>query len=315
MTRKDDQIKIVARELEAKAIELNVLNKPQSDKGRTQLEFGIGKMLLVNFLIGRKLYSKDTIVVGELIQNAVDACHMRKSIDPSYTPEIYVYRSKDKLVIEDNGVGTMAEILKVFLSKTKSLFPPLEMDEQGVFTGKVKRETIGSLGIGILSCLSIATKISIESKRRNVPAWRVVIENSPEKWRYEKGSMSDQGTRVVLWLDEDGKRKDMSRSIREFAKTYDIPILVIEETPKMKPKKKTEMLTNYVYAIWLKIDETLPWIEFKGTYMTIEEAKKAEENLRKNMKTRIVSMPKGRFVDKSKIAEIFARTREFSENT
>jgi len=314
MKQKDDQIKIVARKLEEKAIELNILDKPQSDKGRTQLEFGIVKMLLVDFLIGRRLYSKDTIVVGELLQNAVDACHKRKTLDPDYNPEIYVFKSKDKLVIEDNGIGIRAEILKGLLSKKKSLFSLLETDEHGSFTGDVKRETIGGFGIGILSCLSIAMKISIESKTRNEPPWRIIIENSPEKWHYEEGSMVDQGTRVVLWLDDDGKRKDLSESIRGFAKTFDIPILVIEETPKIKPKKKTELVTNYLYAIWVKIDETLPWIELKGTYMTIEEAKKAEDNLWKDIRTRIVSMPKGRVMDKSKLAEIIARMREVSES-
>jgi len=46
-----------------------------------------------------------------------------------------------------------------------------------------------------------------------------------------------------------------------------------------------------LYAVWIKIDETLPWIELKGKYKTKIEAKKAvEENLNR-VEIRIVEMP------------------------
>jgi len=49
-----------------------------------------------------------------------------------------------------------------------------------------------------------------------------------------------------------------------------------------------------LYAVWIKIDETLPWIELKGTFQTRGEAKKAAEELLNNMKVRFVKVPEKR---------------------
>ncbi|MEM2666877.1 MAG: hypothetical protein QXV65_03920 [Candidatus Bathyarchaeia archaeon] len=45
-----------------------------------------------------------------------------------------------------------------------------------------------------------------------------------------------------------------------------------------------------VYAVWIKIDETLPWIELKGTYETRGEAKKAAKDALKTIKVKIVKV-------------------------
>jgi len=50
-------------------------------------------------------------------------------------------------------------------------------------------------------------------------------------------------------------------------------------------------MVKNLYAVWIKIDETLPWIELKGKYKTKIEAKKAvKENLNR-VEIRIVEMP------------------------
>ncbi len=48
------------------------------------------------------------------------------------------------------------------------------------------------------------------------------------------------------------------------------------------------------YAVWIKIDETLPWIELKGTHQTRGEAKRAAEKFLNSVKIRIVKMPEKR---------------------
>jgi len=47
---------------------------------------------------------------------------------------------------------------------------------------------------------------------------------------------------------------------------------------------------NNLYAVWLKIDETLPWIELKGTYQTRGDAKKAAEEFLNAIKTKLVKV-------------------------
>jgi hypothetical protein len=49
-----------------------------------------------------------------------------------------------------------------------------------------------------------------------------------------------------------------------------------------------------LYAVWVRIDETLPWIELKKTYETRKEAKEAAENFRSNMQMKIVAIEEDR---------------------
>ena len=46
-----------------------------------------------------------------------------------------------------------------------------------------------------------------------------------------------------------------------------------------------------LYAVWIKIDETLPWIELKGEYQTKSEAREAAKELLKKMGIKIVRVP------------------------
>jgi len=51
-----------------------------------------------------------------------------------------------------------------------------------------------------------------------------------------------------------------------------------------------------LYAVWIKIDETLPWIELKGKYKTRGEAKKGARDILDGAGMRIVKMPEKRRV-------------------
>jgi hypothetical protein len=49
-----------------------------------------------------------------------------------------------------------------------------------------------------------------------------------------------------------------------------------------------------LYGICIKVDETLPWIELKGSYQTRKEARKAVKDFLSSMQVKIVSMPESR---------------------
>ncbi|MBS7636436.1 hypothetical protein KEJ37_03710 [Candidatus Bathyarchaeota archaeon] len=49
-----------------------------------------------------------------------------------------------------------------------------------------------------------------------------------------------------------------------------------------------------MYAIWVKIDEKLPWIELSGTYQTKEEAGKVARELLSKIRIRIIKVEKER---------------------
>ena len=46
-----------------------------------------------------------------------------------------------------------------------------------------------------------------------------------------------------------------------------------------------------MHTIWIKIDESLPWIELKGTYETRKDAKEAARNCLYRTQVKIVAIP------------------------
>jgi len=46
-----------------------------------------------------------------------------------------------------------------------------------------------------------------------------------------------------------------------------------------------------LYTVWIRINETLPWIELKGEYPTRREAKQAAQQALKNTLLKIVNIP------------------------
>jgi hypothetical protein len=46
-----------------------------------------------------------------------------------------------------------------------------------------------------------------------------------------------------------------------------------------------------MYTVWIKINETLPWIELEGIYQTRKEAKEAAEKFLNSIDTKIVELP------------------------
>jgi hypothetical protein len=50
-------------------------------------------------------------------------------------------------------------------------------------------------------------------------------------------------------------------------------------------------MVKNLYTVWIKIDETLPWIELKGKYQTRRDAKKRAREFLSSMKTKIVEIP------------------------
>ena len=47
-----------------------------------------------------------------------------------------------------------------------------------------------------------------------------------------------------------------------------------------------------MYSAWIKIDDSLPWIELEGAFQTKAEALKAIKEKRSKVKIKIVNVPK-----------------------
>jgi hypothetical protein len=53
-------------------------------------------------------------------------------------------------------------------------------------------------------------------------------------------------------------------------------------------------MVKNLYTVWIKIDETLPWIELKGEYQTRREAKKAANESLSMVKIKTVEIQEKR---------------------
>jgi len=66
-------------------------------------------------------------------------------------------------------------------------------------------------------------------------------------------------------------------------------------------------MVKNLYAVWIKIDETLPWIELKGEHQTRREAKKAATEFLNVVKIKIVEFPEKRSPMKAVVSVKAAR--------
>lgn len=53
-------------------------------------------------------------------------------------------------------------------------------------------------------------------------------------------------------------------------------------------------VVEYLHAAWIRIDESLPWIELKGTYETRKGAKEAAKNCLYRTQVKIVAISENR---------------------
>ena len=51
------------------------------------------------------------------------------------------------------------------------------------------------------------------------------------------------------------------------------------------------MTVKRMYTVWIRTDETLPWIELKGSYQTRSDARKAAETVIERIQVKIVALP------------------------
>ncbi|MBX5328015.1 MAG: hypothetical protein QHH18_01340 [Candidatus Bathyarchaeota archaeon] len=53
-------------------------------------------------------------------------------------------------------------------------------------------------------------------------------------------------------------------------------------------------MVKHLYAVWIKVDDTLPWIELKGEYPTKKAARKAVEEILNNVGVKFVKIPENK---------------------
>lgn len=86
----------------------------------------------------------------------------------------------------------------------------------------------------------------------------------------------------------------------------------VKPVSKVKTVAPREAYPSYLYIVWVRIDETLPWIELKRTYGTLKEAKEATNNFLNSMQIKIVKLPDRRSMEKREAIKVLTRIRKLN---
>lgn len=188
--------------------------KGQSLYRYKDLMFTLNHSQIIDLLMGTKLYGDPEITLRELLQNSIDACLLRLSLERTwerggYKPTIIValeqHNGRDYLIVDDNGTGMDQYIIDTYYSKIGSSF----YNSSDFY--RIRAETdrgfkpTSRFGIGILACFMVADALSVETRRLLGPHSSgdpvgVLIEGPDSVFWIRSGTRDAPGTRTELML-------------------------------------------------------------------------------------------------------------------
>ncbi len=195
------------------------------------LKFSVDTSAALQLLTGNRLYSDSRVFLRELIQNAVDACNLKKKFEKSYDPSISLHFNDDISVvtIRDNGIGMDRQwIEKYFLTIGISLYQSSEVRSANR-RSRIDLSFISQFGIGFLSSFLVADKIVIKTRKADEPGLMITITNLRDY--FDVRSMDGEfapGTEVSLHLKPSRKKYCRSMEYVGYLKTnirfLDVPV-------------------------------------------------------------------------------------------
>src|SRR4051794_33401106 len=204
-------------------------------------------------LMIHSLYSNREIFLRELISNASDACdklrfealHDATLLEGVADFKIRVGFDKDArtLTITDNGIGMTREeaisnLGTIARSGTKEFFSRLSGDQQK------DANLIGQFGVGFYSAFIVADRVTVRTRRANLPADEGVLWESEGAGEFSVETLQrpERGTEVMLHLrksedDEANSEIDsllstwkLQEIVRRYSDHISIPIQMRKES-------------------------------------------------------------------------------------
>ncbi|BDG61496.1 ATP-binding protein [Caldinitratiruptor microaerophilus] len=192
------------------------------------LRFELSSHEVIELLAGNNIYPDPRrVVVRELLQNAVDACRLRRAVTSGYEPEVSLEWEPGRLVVADNGAGMSEAIVRdFFLRVGRSYYSSAAFREQ---YGPLGFSPIARFGIGALSAFLVARRLTVET-RHHLPGSdpvRLEIEGLHSTIR-KTACRPDLpvGTRLELDLMDGVEYPDLEQVVRHWARHLEFPIRV-----------------------------------------------------------------------------------------
>ncbi|OES45845.1 HD domain-containing protein [Domibacillus iocasae] len=172
----------------------------------SDLQLNIEYSAVSKLLIGENLYNNKKHGLRELIQNSIDACNMRKSLDDTtrkfgedeYKPVIKIIMDEDEnmVTVEDNGVGMSIDTIRnYFLRIGKSYYSSDDYLLKGL-----NYTPIGNFGIGFLACFMLSDNVEVETRYfKNKEKYKILLTKDSEfVCLDENENVSFNGTKISL---------------------------------------------------------------------------------------------------------------------
>ncbi len=226
-------------------------------------------------VIKQWLYSEKEIFLRELVSNACDAVTKHKRLVSlgeagefagDYKITVALDKGLKTLTISDSGIGMSADEIKKYICQI-ALSGALEFIEK-YEGGDASNGIIGHFGLGFYSAFMVADTVDVISRSfAGAPAVKCTLADMGE-YEFSAGEREEQGTDIVLHINEDNAEYLESGKIREILNKYcafmPVPIY-FEDGSEKKEDEKSEPI-NDTSPLWLKNPSECTEEEYKAFY-------------------------------------------------
>jgi hypothetical protein len=142
-------------------------------------KFSVDTSSALQLFAGNTLYKDRRVFLRELIQNAVDACNLRRMYDSGFTSAIGIEFSPDlgKIIVRDNGIGMSRQwIEKYFLNIGLSFYQSDEIMRVNR-DASIQLSFISQFGIGFLSSFLVAQQVIIKTRQAGSDGFLITVSH------------------------------------------------------------------------------------------------------------------------------------------
>ena len=228
-------------------------------------------------LMIHSLYSNKEIFIRELVSNASDALDKLrfKSVEDKsiskFTKDlkidVKILKEENKIIISDNGIGmtedeVVSNIGTIARSGTASFLNNI--------TGDKKKDSnlIGQFGVGFYSVFMVADKVEVISKSVFEDSDKATLWESSgeEKYKLKEVSKENNGTDIIIYLNDDNKEFAEEGRIRFLLEKYS---QYINFPLNLVTSEDASTRINDADALWLKPKRSIKDEEYKEFYKFI----------------------------------------------
>ncbi len=166
------------------------------------MKFSVDAMAAMKLLTGNRLYSDQRVFLRELVQNAVDACNLKRLSDPGVSPDIRIDFSADYKTIRfrDNGIGMDRQWMEKYFLKIGISFYQ-SGDSKNLDNSRVDASFISKFGIGFLSSFLAAEQVVVTTRKAGQPGLLITIHTLQDYFDVRLANEDcPEGTEVCLHL-------------------------------------------------------------------------------------------------------------------